>query len=82
MGWFSAILAGFSSFWLFQFVLKVSGATRELVEAISTGLASLLLFYTGFWFLSQNERNSWITSMENKQRMLLTRGQVSMIFFI
>ena len=53
--WISALFAGALSYLIFFFILSVSGATRELIEAVSTGVAVALLFYTGYWLLSQSE---------------------------
>lgn len=59
LGWMSAIVAGLATFALFTWAFQVSGATRETIEAVSTGIAALGLFYVSFWLLNQAERNKW-----------------------
>ena len=49
-------------------LFSISGATRELIEAISTGIAVALLFYTGYWLLSQSERIAWEGLIKNKTK--------------
>ncbi len=58
-GWMLALLFGVSAYVLFERVLKISGATRETIEAFCTLAATVVLFYTGFWLLSQAEMSRW-----------------------
>ena len=54
--WVSAVVLGFATFYLIEKVFSLSGANRELLEAFFTGIAVFMLFYTGFWLLSQSQK--------------------------
>jgi high-affinity iron transporter len=62
----AAIVFGFGAYILFEKVLALSGAAKESIEAICTGLAVVMLFYTGFWLLSQTEHKKWQTYIKKK----------------
>ena len=74
-GWSSALAAGFLSFILFEKILGISGAAREGIEAICTAIAAILLFYTGFWLLSQSEHYKWQQFVREKTRLALNSGK-------
>ncbi|MCB9229619.1 MAG: FTR1 family protein [Deltaproteobacteria bacterium] len=81
-GWITALLAGGVSFVLFEEVLKLSGAGRESLEAICTGIAAILLFYTGFWLLSQSSHQRWQLRVREKSKEALTSGKLWTLFAI
>lgn len=72
-GWIAAVVAGYLSYLLFEKVIQISGAQRELIEAVVTGFAMLVLFYTGFWLLSNTEQRQWGSYLRAKTRGILTR---------
>ncbi|MBP6217608.1 MAG: cytochrome c/FTR1 family iron permease, partial [Oligoflexales bacterium] len=80
LGWLSAVLAGFVTYFLFEKILSLSGSARELVEAVSTGIAALVLFYTGFWLLSQSERQRWMAELKTRASSALHQNQLWVIF--
>ncbi len=65
-GWLLAVVFGLASYVLFEKILKLSGATRESIEAFCTLTASIVLFYTGFWLLSQAEHSRWQKYIKQK----------------
>lgn len=68
LGWISAALAGIASYFLFTEMFAISGATRETIEAVCTGLAAIVLFYVSFWLLNQAERGRWERFLKNQAR--------------
>lgn len=58
-GWIAAVVLGLITYFLFEKILMLSGSARESVEAFCTGIAAIVLFYTGFWLLSQSEHSRW-----------------------
>jgi high-affinity iron transporter len=80
--WISALFAGALSYLIFFFILSVSGATRELIEAVSTGVAVALLFYTGYWLLSQSERMAWGGLIKNKAKAAIIDKKLWTIFWL
>lgn len=81
-GWILAIVAGALSFVVLEWVLGVSGFARESLEAISTAIAVILLFYTGFWLLSQAERDMWDSYIKKKTSMALDSKRTWSLFSV
>ena len=81
-GWLSAILMGFVSYYVFNMVINLSGAAKETVEAVSTGIAVVLLFYTGFWLLNQAEQKKWSSYVKEKTQTALNSGKLWGLFAI
>lgn len=81
-GWISALACGFLTYWLFEYVLMVSGAVRESLEAFSGLLAVGLLFYTGFWLLSQTEHRRWAHLIRAKTDHALNSGRMGSLFMM
>lgn len=82
-GWITAIIAGLATFALFNWVFSISGATRETIEAVSTGIAAVGLFYVSFWLLNQAERSKWDKYIK-KSALSVTgeEGRVAAMFFV
>ena len=75
-GWGSAVVLGIATFFAFNHLIHLSGMGRELVEAIATGLAAAVLFYVGFWLLSQAERSQWDKFIRGGARDAVSSGKV------
>lgn len=80
--WFAAIVAGFISYAIMQKILRLSGAARETLEAVTTGCAVLLLFYSGFWLLNQAEQKRWQTFIRTSSKTALSSRRLSSVFLI
>lgn len=60
-GWASALALGLVG-WIFSgWVLKISGAQRELLEGVVAFLAVAVLLYFGFWLHRRTEIGRWRT---------------------
>lgn len=81
-GWLSAILMGIITYFVFEKVLSLSGAAKESIEAFCTGIAVILLFYTGFWLLSQAEQKRWTKYVRKSTESALSSGKLYTLFFI
>jgi high-affinity iron transporter len=81
-GWVAALIAGAVTYALVEGVVQISGAAKETIEAFSTGLAVVILFYTGFWLLSQSERMQWSRYIKDKTAIALTSGRLWGLFSI
>jgi high-affinity iron transporter len=82
-GWISAIIAGLATFALFNWVFSISGATRETIEAVSTGIAAVGLFYVSFWLLNQAERSKWDKYIKTSALSVTGgEGRVAAMFFV
>lgn len=59
IGWVSALLLGFATWWMAKSLITVTGASRELIEGVGAMLAVVILFYVSFWLLKNLEEEKW-----------------------
>ncbi len=65
-GWSSALTLGFVAWFLSGFLMKLSGAGREMLEAITSSFAVVVLLYFGFWLHRQTEISRWKQFIQEK----------------
>jgi len=67
-GWLAALGLGFIT-WVFSgYLLKISGAQREMMEAVTSLLAVVVLLIVGFWLHSRTEIGRWNRFLRVKVR--------------
>ncbi|HXG06493.1 MAG TPA: FTR1 family protein, partial [Nitrososphaera sp.] len=64
-----------------QFIIEISGASRELIEAIAGVSAVAVLFWVSFWILNKVETKKWIEFVKAKVWKATTTGSV-MVFVL
>lgn len=64
-----------------QFFIELSGASRELIEAIAGIAAVAVLFWVSFWVLNKIETKKWIEFVRSKVWKATTTGSV-MVFVL
>jgi high-affinity iron transporter len=74
-----AIGATAVTWFIAQFVIEISGASRELIEAIAGVSAVAILFWVSFWVLNKIETKRWIEFVKAKVWKATTTGSI-MIF--
>ena len=62
-----------------SYVIEISGANRELIEAIAALSATAVLFYVSFWVLNKIEHKKWMEFVKAKVWQATTTGSV-MVF--
>ena len=62
-----------------QYVIELSGASRELIEAIAGISAVAVLFWVSLWVLNKIETKKWIEFVKAKVWKATTTGSV-MVF--
>ncbi|MBT4325847.1 MAG: iron permease [Candidatus Nitrosopelagicus sp.] len=62
-----------------SYVIDISGANRELIEAIAALSATAMLFYVSFWVLNKIEHKKWMEFVKAKVWQATTTGSV-MVF--
>jgi high-affinity iron transporter len=62
-----------------EFIIEISGASRELIEAIAGVSAVAVLFWVSFWVLNKIETKKWIEFVKAKVWKATTTGSV-MVF--
>jgi high-affinity iron transporter len=64
-----------------EFFIELSGASRELIEAIAGVSAVAVLFWVSFWVLNKIETKKWIEFVKSKVWKATTTGSV-MVFVL
>jgi len=64
-----------------EFFIEMSGASRELIEAIAGISAVAVLFWVSFWVLNKIETKKWIEFVKSKVWKATTTGSV-MVFVL
>lgn len=72
--------AGTAATWFAaEYIIEISGAQRELIEAIAGISAVAVLFWVSFWILNKVETKKWIEFVKAKVWKATTTGSV-MVF--
>jgi high-affinity iron transporter len=74
-----AIGATAVTWFIAQFIIEISGASRELIEAIAGVSAVAILFWISFWVLNKIETKRWIEFVKAKVWKATTTGSL-MVF--
>jgi high-affinity iron transporter len=74
-----AIGATAVTWFIAQFIIEISGASRELIEAIAGVSAVAILFWVSFWVLNKIETKRWIEFVKAKVWKATTTGSL-MVF--
>lgn len=81
-GWLTAVLLGFAGWFLSDWVLQISGRSREVMEGLVALLAVVILASVGFWLHTQSHAKKWKDFVENKiQRYLRSGNMFGLAFF-
>jgi len=58
-GWGAALVSGILTWIVAQYLVTISGASREIMEGVAAMLAAVVLFYVGFWMHSKTQADHW-----------------------
>ena len=78
-GVIAAIAATAATWFVASYIIEISGANRELIEAIAALSATAVLFYVSFWILNKIEHKKWMEFVKAKVWQATTTGGV-MVF--
>ncbi|MCO6412741.1 MAG: cytochrome c/FTR1 family iron permease [Thiogranum sp.] len=73
-GWIGALAAGFLTWWASVSLIEISGAKREITEGVAALLATLVLFYVGFWLHDKTKAAQWKRFIEKNIHKALSTG--------
>jgi high-affinity iron transporter len=76
-----AIGATAVTWFIAEFIIDISGANRELIEAIAGVSAVVVLFWVSFWVLNKIETKRWIEFVKAKVWKATTTGSI-MVFVL
>ncbi len=79
LGILIAIIATIITWFIAQFIIDITGASKELIEAIAAISAVAVLFWVSFWILNKVETKKWIEFVKAKVWQATTTGSV-MVF--
>jgi high-affinity iron transporter len=79
LGILISIIASIITWFVAQFVIDITGASKELIEAIAGISAVIVLFWVSFWILNKVETKKWIEFVKAKVWQATTTGSV-MVF--
>lgn len=60
LGWISAVILGIFTWIASRSLIEISGASRELVEAVTALMATVVLFYVSYALLAKREVMRWL----------------------
>ncbi len=58
-GWIVAVALGGVTWFVANYVIGISGASRELTEGITALVAAVMLLYVGYWLHSKSYASAW-----------------------
>ncbi|MGQ0605804.1 MAG: FTR1 family iron permease [Candidatus Nitrosotenuis sp.] len=64
------------------YLIKISGANRELIEAVAALSATAVLFYVSFWVLNKIEHKKWMEFVKAKVWQASTTGGVTVFVLL
>ena len=73
-GIIAAVAATGVTWMIASYVIEISGADRELIEAIAALSATGVLFYVSFWILNKIEHKKWMEFIKAKVWQATTTG--------
>jgi high-affinity iron transporter len=71
-----AVAATAVTWFIARYIIEISGASRELIEAIAGISAVAVLFWVSFWVLNKIETKRWIEFVKAKVLKATTTGSV------
>ncbi len=75
----AAVAATAVTWFVASYIIEISGASRELIEAVAALSATAVLFYVSFWILNKIEHKKWMEFVKAKVWQATTTGSV-MVF--
>ena len=81
-GWASALFLGFVAWFLSGFLMQMSGARREVLEAVTSSFAVVILLYFGFWLHRQTEISRWKNFIQEKVQGAINNKNLFGLFSI
>lgn len=75
-GWLFALFLGFVAWAFSGWLMGLSGASREMMEGLTSVFAVIVLLYVGFWLHRQTEIGRWKAFLEVKVKGFLTGGKL------
>ena len=79
-GWLLALLAGAATWAVASYAISISGASRELTEALSSLFAAAVLLAVGLWMHQKSIGGRWQSYLKAKMTTALDRRSAWFVF--
>lgn len=79
LGWLAAVPAGVLTWFVFERVLALGMARRELLEAVVALLAAGVLFSVSFWMISKAESRHWLAYLHRNLETSLSQRNLRLL---
>ena len=76
IGWISALVAGFLTWYAAEYLIEISGASREIMEGVAALLAAVILLFVGFWMHSKSKAGQWQSYIKQNINHKLKAGSL------
>ena len=77
-----AIGATAITWFIAEFLIKISGASREIIEAVAGLSAVAVFFWVSFWILNKIETKKWIEFVKAKVWQAATTGRLYGFYYV
>ena len=81
-GWLAALSLGFIAWFVSSWLIRLSGAGREMMEGLTSLFAVAVLLYVGFWLHNKTEIHRWTAFIDGRTRSALATGNLASLAFI
>ena len=76
VGWIAALALGLVTWVVSNYLVEISGASREITEGVTALFAAAMLLYVGYWLHSKSHSHAWQKFIGNKVTGTLSAGTV------
>jgi high-affinity iron transporter len=76
IGWIAALALGGITWIVSNYLVAISGASRELTEGVTALVAAAMLLYVGYWLHSKSHSAAWQKFIATKVSGALSTGTV------
>ena len=74
VGWISALLLGFATWFVATYLIDISGSSREVTEGLTALLAMVILIGVGLWLHNKSYANRWQQYVAGQMQAAMSRG--------
>ena len=78
--WIAALAVGGLTFVGANYLFNLTAEHAEIVEGVTSIIASLVLFQVGVWFVSKAEANKWKQYIESKIKCAISNRDLLTLF--
>lgn len=74
VGWVSAVVLGLITWWASITFIDISGTSREITEGVAAIVATVILFYVGFWMHDKSSAVKWKKFIDDSMDKAMSSG--------